>query len=97
MAGNVFQWCADWHDPDYYQTAPSSNPTGPAEGVGFVVPHLGRWSVTRVSLRQDRTVVLQLSALPLYHLRRCCLPWVLGVEDAVLRCQYWNIEWMARG
>jgi formylglycine-generating enzyme required for sulfatase activity len=32
MEGNAFEWVADWYDPNYYQTASSTNPLGPDSG-----------------------------------------------------------------
>jgi formylglycine-generating enzyme len=33
IAANVHEWCADWHDKDYYQASPERNPRGPHHGM----------------------------------------------------------------
>ena len=33
LATNVHEWCADWHDKDYYRQSPERNPAGPDRGL----------------------------------------------------------------
>jgi formylglycine-generating enzyme required for sulfatase activity len=37
MHGNVWEWCSDWSDKDYYKKSPRRDPAGPAEGSDRVV------------------------------------------------------------
>lgn len=64
MRGNVWEWCSDWFDRDYYLRSPVTDPAGPAEGYIKMVrgrdfiyagehcfinyPPLGPWKSSKV-------------------------------------------------
>jgi uncharacterized protein (TIGR02996 family) len=36
LHGNVYEWCGDWDDQNYYKNGPRKDPTGPADGSAKV-------------------------------------------------------------
>jgi formylglycine-generating enzyme required for sulfatase activity/predicted Ser/Thr protein kinase len=50
MAGNVWEWCRDWYESDYYKNSPRKNPTGPDGGASRVLRGVG-WGCNAVDLR----------------------------------------------
>lgn len=45
MTGNIYEWCWDWYDSNYYETGGSDNPAGPASSTLRTIRG-GSWNTT---------------------------------------------------
>ena len=61
--GNVWEWCGDRYDADYYRSSPKQDPTGPSSGSG-VLCRSGSWNFdgtlgqlgNRLNFNPDNTI-----------------------------------------
>ncbi|MFC1551151.1 formylglycine-generating enzyme family protein [Candidatus Latescibacterota bacterium] len=73
MSGNVWEWCSDWSDDEYYSVSPSNDPTGPQAGRSRIIRG-GNWmdygsSIYHVDPRPCRSAARCLSGEPDFALR----------------------------
>ncbi len=50
LFGNMYEWCYDWYDDNYYRRSPKRNPLGPENGQMKVIRG-GSWETSASSVR----------------------------------------------